>query len=71
MGDAGLGGLGPEGDRNGARHWWEMGTREQLSSYIGLLSHTLTFITEKLRRQLKETQQAAFVEGTHKNLLTQ
>ena len=71
MGDARLGGLGPEGDRNGARHWWEMGTREQLSSYFGLLSHTLTFITEKLRRQLKETQRAAFAEGTHKNLLTQ
>ena len=71
MGDAGLGGLGPEGDRNGARHWWEMGTCEQLSSYFGLLSHTLTFITEKLRWQLKETQRAAFAEGTHKNLLTQ
>ena len=49
----------------------EMGTREQLSSYFGLLSHTLTFITEKLRRQLKETQRDAFAEGTHKNLLTQ
>ena len=38
---------------------------------FGLGSCPLTFLTEKLRRQLKETQWAAFAEGTHKNLLTQ
>ena len=42
-----------------------------LSFPFGLGSCPLTFLTEKLRQQLKETQRAAFAEGTHKNLLTQ
>ena len=52
-----------------AGRWWV--PVNCLSFPFGLGLCPLTSLTEKLRRQLKETQRAAFAEGTHKNLLTQ